>query len=185
MIEFDNEKHEYKVEGKVIPSVTQIIYDIFPFKFGNDFAMKKGKNGHHILEIWDKEYKDISDVFTKLYLAAWQKFLDDFQIKFQPDWIEMPLYSKTWGFAGTLDRLGDINEKLTIIDIKIGQNSKTYALQTIAYSLLVEENLKIKVKNRWLVILNNKGKYSIIEHKNQTDKTAFLSCFNLFKWKHK
>ena len=181
-IEYNDENHEYKVDGKIIPSVTQIIYNIFPVYFTNEFSAKRGKKIHYILEIYDKENKDISDVFTEYYLSGWQKFLSNFKIKFQPNWIEFKLYSQKWGFAGKPDRLVSIEKKPTIIDIKTGvSNCKNYALQTAAYQILVEENLKIKVKNRWLVMLSH-GDYKIQIHQNNSDRTAFISTLNLFKW---
>ena len=121
-LEFNDEKHEYKVNGVVIPSVTELCAPLTYSKYKVDNAVieqaaYRGTMVHELTALWDRgdleqESAIASDV--GMYLMAWIQFCHDYQ----PQWeyIEIPLACRT--FAGTVDRIGYIDDRMVVVDIK-------------------------------------------------------------------
>ena len=121
-LEFDERKHQYSVNGVVIPSVSEIIGPITYTQYSVqqnavDQAAHRGTKVHALTELYDRgDLEEESTIASDeaLYLMAWIKFLHDYQPKWE--FIEMPLACRT--FAGTIDRIGTIDGQLAIVDIK-------------------------------------------------------------------
>src|SRR4030065_1671243 len=83
---FDKDTHEYKVNGLVIPSVTQIIQGAGLTNFANvpDFILQEkadlGTKGHSATELYDKGTLDKKSLhpILKKYLNSWITFTKDF-----------------------------------------------------------------------------------------------------------
>lgn len=96
--------------------------------------------------------------------------------------MEQPLGS-VMGFAGTSDRFGCFGvHPNVILDYKTGAYSPAHAIQTAAYQILIEESLKLKVKQRFTLYISDE-KYNLIEHKDKNDKSIFLSMLQIYNWK--
>ena len=149
-------------------------------------AQSFGKGVHAVTEFWDKNILDMKSVAESLipYLSGWKNFLKDYNLTFTPEEIEQRLVSIKYGFTGAPDRWH--TEKGLLIDIK--STTTMYpatAIQTMAYQMLIEENLKIKIKKRIGVQLTGQpGKgYKIAHYNDTSDKSVFLSCLNVYRWK--
>lgn len=184
-IEFNEDKHEYVVDGKLFPSVTTVL------KIANEFgkidkqtltkAAKFGTAVHKMTELYDLGVLNMETVAVVLtpYLEGWKKFLAD--TNFKPVEIECRIASKL-GYAGTFDRLGYLDDKLTLIDIKTGTTvQRSTALQTAAYAHAYEEIHKKKIQQR-IALQLKPCSYVIKPYSNPTDFLTFMNFLTVYKW---
>ena len=146
-IVFNPEKHEYCVNGKFVPCVSDIISvygkdidegDDVELKI--DAAAERGTVCHHILAQYlsgcdDVEYPSEYEP----YVDAIRLFLSEHSIK--PILIETPVYCERYGYAGTPDLLCEFDGLLAVVDYKfVSQIAKTKVkAQVNAYCIAYEE----------------------------------------------
>ena len=170
------------------PRVTNILktaglinFDMVP-KDILERACAFGSAVHLATQLDDLGTLDIDTVDSSImgYLESWRKFCKDYDLSFTKDEIEHRLESK-YGFNGTPDRWH--TQKGILVDLKssVAMYPST-EIQTMAYSMLVEENYKIKIKQRLGVQLTEKC-YKVIPYTDKSDRAVFLSCLNIFNWK--
>jgi len=182
MIEFNEAAHEYSCEGKVYPSVTQILKDcgIIDITWYTDETAQRGTFVHDCLKLIDQgtpavllEYgEDIEG-----YINAYLQFKKDAQYKIEA--IEEPLCSQEYGFAGTPDRICELNGKSCILDIKTGQKQEWHGAQLSAYKMLHGDDQGVL---RGLY-LNKDGKYRLESFKDSEYRNLFLSALTIYQWK--
>lgn len=72
---FDPDKHIYTLDGKVIPSVTQVL----PYNYGNnaEYARQRGIYVHTMIELFNKQDLDEDNLDPELqpFLDAYKRFL--------------------------------------------------------------------------------------------------------------
>ncbi len=196
MIQFDPKLHEYSKDGLKVPGVTKVLQaaGLIDFsKVPRDIltrALKFGSAVHKATELHDKGRLDPASVDPAIepYLNAWFKFLDDTAFIIEPDSIEQKVYSRKYRYAGTLDRIGILNNKRTIIDIKTSVDfSYATAIQLAAYQEAENEYLPIKqkVKNREIVQLKGDGTYALAPEGffQKSDFSVFLAALTLWNWR--
>jgi ATP-dependent exoDNAse (exonuclease V) beta subunit len=184
-IEFNAEEHQYTVDGILFPSVTQVL------KIANEFdkidkqtlskAAKFGTAVHKMTELYDLGVLNMETVAVVLlpYLDGWKKFLSD--TNFKPLEIECRIASKL-GYAGTFDRLGYLDNKLTLVDIKTGSTlQRSTALQLAAYKHAYEEIYKKKIQQR-IAIQLKPCSYVLKLYSNPTDFLTFINFLTVYKW---
>lgn len=134
---FDKNKHEYFVDGVLVPSITQIISRYFNFSFVPKSSLDLGKFEHEIFEQVIRNEHDKNDSFSsnmRNYIAG---LLGDYEVL----QTETPLFSKQYMFAGTPDAVIKHNNKTMIVEYKSNRTYKKYVmLQLAAQRLLVHEN---------------------------------------------
>lgn len=192
---FDQEKHIYRLNGEVIPSVTSLLsefalYDLskvpqdrLKYKQGLGIAV------HYACDLLDDCRLDESSLHEDLvpYVNAYKKFRE--VTGFEPRHSELRMYSKKWKFAGTLDKQGPFEwqgkEQESIIDLKcVWSMYPSTGPQTEGYKILFNENFKdIKVKARFGLQLKESGNYEIFPFTDATDNSTFLSCLQLHYWR--
>ena len=194
---FNDEKHLYALDGQFIPSVSMIIRQ---GGLGADFSaipaqvMERARNlgtaVHSACELFDRQDLDFDalDPNIKPYLSAWQDFNEQNDFQVVGEHIERAIYSKRHWFAGRPDRIGVINEKATIIDIKTSK--KVYVqnyLQLAAYHLAYEELYKPDYDVLCaVVLLCPDGKYKISYVEDLLDaREAFKGAIQVRKFKNK
>lgn len=107
-IEFDEENHWFKIDGKFLPSVTQILRKegFCPdLSFIDPWYLQRGSYVHKVTELWDMGTLDeeaLSDDL-KPYLESYIKAYDECGFKIID--IEKKLYHPTWKYAGIIDRI--------------------------------------------------------------------------------
>jgi len=189
-----DQEHHYFADGKRTPGVNEILAEVGLIDFSGinarilDLACDLGTAAHQATALDDINDLDFDTLSPGLlpYVQAWQKFKADYKISFRREQIEQKLYSKKWGFCGTLDRLPVIiGGKLTLIDLKTSTAMQKYfRLTTAAYALLAEENFpKMKIRQRWGVQLLPTGRYKIHVYDDPRDKQYFLSALTLYQFK--
>lgn len=194
MITFNAEKHEYRLDGQPIPSVTRTLKEagVAEFNCPNadvlDRALKFGRAVHLTCELFDRNdlNEEILDSNLKGYLDAWRKFLKDTDFKIEA--IEERVVSKRLWYAGTLDRRGILNGKRAVIDIKTGVDfGPATALQLAAYQNAWNEGkpIKEKIKTREVVQLKADGTYALAPDKffAKSDFSVFLSALTIRNWR--
>ena len=121
---FDEATHTYTLDGVVIPSVTEICAPITCGKYPPvgvvQQAAARGTRVHELCALYDMDaLPDEIEAELVGYVKAWAAFCRDYK----PVWrhIELPLYGEIdpgQPFAGTLDRIGEIDGRTRVVDIK-------------------------------------------------------------------
>ena len=190
---FDELIHQYKYDGAVVPSVTQILKGVGMIDFSNvpshllDQACKFGTAAHKATELYDLGTLDEAalDLNLRPYLDGWIKFKKD--TGFEVVTIEQMYFSSIYRFAGKPDRIGRIDGVLTIPDIKTSfEISPANAIQLSGYEMLVAESMVIKEKiQRMTVLLTPDGNYKIEVYKGKSDSNIFLAALSVYNWRAK
>lgn len=192
-ISFDEESHIYTVDGKTVPSVTQILKFLsadtseFANQILRDQAADRGTRIHEATIVYDYEGLDeeVIDNDIYLYVKAYADFVRDYRIKYYV-LTEAPISNGE--YAGTLDRLAFIDGRYTVIDFKTGTtvDPRKEAAQLYAYAQLLAENAfattdSYKQFNGFIVRLKKDGTYSVQERDLEVGKAFFDKCFELYK----
>lgn len=116
-LDFDDETHTYRFEGRVIPSVTQILFDmgcISEFSTWSEFARDRGTKVHQACALLPDRL-DWTTVDARIlpYVMSLQEW-------FKVSWInivaqEQRGYNRELGYAGTLDlRASNVQPNATL-----------------------------------------------------------------------
>lgn len=92
------------------------------------------------------------------------------------------VYSKKYKFAGFLDAVGKVGNKLVLIDFKSSNGIyPEYALQVAGYQIAYEEETKKEIAHRMIIRFGkDTGEFEFKDYKeNDKDKEAFLACVTL------
>jgi len=192
MLEFNECTHEYKYNGEVVPSVTQILrFACVDFSSGANPYMRKiaadrGTRIHQACVAYDMDGFDgitEEDADIVPYIKAYKSFLDDYQIK---GWelYEKPLYCYAGEWAGTIDRYGFIDGKPTVLDIKTGSklHMPIHSAQLWAYAYMLRDN-GYPVDNATVLHLRKDGTYrTVIADLSEVSEIIFKSCRNLQRY---
>ena len=194
---FDPGKHEYRVGGKVLPSVTEIIRSAGLVDFSKvppetlRMAQERGKAVHAACHLYDHgtlDYASLDPVIWP-YLEAWDKFVRQADVTIHMT--EHSVHSTRHGYAGTFDRLALIAGKPAMIDIKTSEIiSQATGVQIIAYVNAAEESgcglgLPAKKYKRFAVHLYDNGKYELEPYTSEQDWPVFLAALQIFHFKRR
>jgi len=141
-VHFNEEKHEYRIGSKVVPSVTQIIsHYLNPYAGVPRELMEAGaafgRAVHSMcaLYLWGDLDEDTLDVQLVPYLNGFKRFYYDHLRDACITGVEVPLYNQRLRFAGT----PDITKMGAVYDIKTRPYNKTTdPIQLAAYEKLSE-----------------------------------------------
>ena len=145
-LSFDEGPHVYRLDGEVIPSVSQIMEPLSKAKYKGipDRVLAKaagrGDAVHNAIENWLKfGFVDIPREFEG-YMEA---FLDWWgKMNPEPVGSELKTYHKIHRYAGTVDLLCNIGGKLVLIDYKTTAqvSEMTCGVQLEAYAKALESH---------------------------------------------
>ena len=181
-LSFDADKHEYTVNGRKLPSVTEICGMLFNYGEFNPTLLKQASRRGTIVHDYCATIDYVNDgiepegieVEPELsgYVLAYMHFLRDYK----PEWemIEQKVYSEELGVAGTLDRLGTIDGKPYLVDIKTTSSPTrekrvAWACQLAGYALILD----LPDIKRINVVLKKDGKYQVINAEETEEKYGF------------
>jgi len=97
--------------------------------------------------------------------------------------VEHRVFSRLYGYAGTLDWLGRIDGRLSIIDYKTGPVVPSYGPQTAAYAEAHAEETGERVARRYALRLKFDGTYSIEQFTDRNDIAVFHAALRVATWK--
>lgn len=183
---FNEEKHEYTVDGKHIPGVNELLSEL---GIGNDFtniptaeeARMVGTYTHDAISYFFKGTLDEDSVTGKVKtkFQGFKKFYNDFNP--QEIIIEKPMHYDGL-FGGKPDAVFKINGKIILVDWKCGQIYPKDHLATAAYCLLCERE-GIIPEERWVIRLMDNDYKPIVLVNLELDKRVFLDCVNIYHYK--
>lgn len=191
-LQFDPVGHVYRLGGNVLPSVTEIMRSGGLVDFSRvppetlRLAQERGTAVHTACHLYDQGKLDWSslDPVVWPYIEGWMKFLD--QTSFYGRLAETPVHSNI-GFAGTFDRLGEINGRSVILDIKTSEIiGKATGAQLAAYLQACGEcghlTRPIKKYERFAVHLYDNGTYELEPYTNPQDWPVFQACLQIYHY---
>lgn len=165
---FDEEKHEYRVGGRILPSVTGILREMgfVDDSYFTEDSAARGTAVHKATELYDLGTLDEDSLDPRLvdYLEAWKRFRKE--TGFLPTSIEIHGWSK-FGYAGTFDRIGVTDKGDTVLlDIKSSMYVPDWiGLQLGGYLQIVAERMThkpfIPYEEIWSVHLSSGGLFKI------------------------
>ncbi len=189
---FDEVDHVYKVDGIVYASITQVIegvglvdYSAFPLE---DLAFYQNRGTALHRAAWYSDEGDLDedtvDPLVLSRLQAWHKFRKD--LPFTIICNEAPRYDRTYGYAGTPDRLVSFPDAgRAVIELKSGPIQPAAAIQTAAQANLLQAG-RPELLRRLAVHLKGDGSYSVKEFcqsQARTDLSTFLSALTVYRFR--
>lgn len=193
LLEFDEPSHTYRLAGKIVPSVTQILACASGFDFVSQEVLEAaGRRGTYVHQMC--EASDLGELDDEVEcngphwprLLAWRAFCSDYGANFSA--IETRGYSPLFGFAGTVDREARL-ERVSpvdnwILDVKTSATlGKTWGLQTAAYKQIAMERApNWAFVRRGTVRLLESGRYIFDEFKSPSDWKVFQAMLTLRNW---
>ena len=184
-IEFNEEKHIYTVDGKVVPSVTDICSPITADHYGDinsavlEMAARRGTAVHEATELIDLGTMPEDDTEIDGYINAYLDFLLDYQPKWE--YIEWIGFNDIHGYCGTIDRAGKVGNEYWVLDIKTtaSPSKEQYmatCCQTRAYSMMIKTD---RTPKRKILYLRKDGSYRLVDCEEKEAELS-LDSFYLF-----
>jgi hypothetical protein len=181
-----DENHVYRVDGRVVPSVHEILHSngFVDDRWYTDEGKKRGQLVAVATELSDKGTLDedqlqaLGDTYNvdlPAYVSRWRRFRIAWDFKTRD--IEQPVYHPTFGYCGTPDRVIEREGKIAVLDIKTGGRADWYALQTAAYAYCCPTFAR-----RFIVYLTPDD-WKLVEHTDRTDESTWLGALQIFNWK--
>lgn len=189
-VTFNAERHEYTVDGRRVPSVTQVLRACYDFsRVPPEVLAAKGELGtavHLACELDDADDLDEASVgeAVRPYLDAYRLFKTH---KLTHVIATEQIVSHRLGYAGKFDLLTEFDDARWLIDWKTPLLiNPAVALQTAAYVGAMSPDLApppgVKLK-RAALQLKNDGTYRLHEFSDPNDFAVFVSFLNVHQWK--
>lgn len=170
---FNDETHEYKIDGVVVPSVTQVLNSVFPRFAVDPYYLQRGSVIHACCAMLLRGEDFEFDPQVTGWILAAKKFISE--VKPEVLAVEKQFYSERHGFAGTIDARIMIGDQPMLLDWK-SSTSGNDLMQLAGYSILTLD------KRGVIVELCADGTYTmgkIVSLKQY--QAGFLSALSVFK----
>jgi len=181
---FDPDKHIYMLDGRAIPSVTQVLHGVFGDQaWYNTWSADKGTAIHRAINYYLENRLDVGSIDERITpnLDAFKKFQAETGYTYIEG--EIQAYNRQLRFAGTIDLIMiDKSNNFILADLKNHIEPKA-DLQIAGYSLLYT---KRKIKQYCIIGLKDDGNYVLrwVSEIKPLQRT-FISCLNVYGWKVK
>lgn len=163
-LQFDDEHHIYRLDGVIIPSVSNIMEPLSGAKYAGisektlEKAANKGTSVHNSIENFIKFGIEDVNPAHQGYFDAFREWWE----KDQPVLVgsECRIYHRILQYGGTVDLLAYIRGKLTLVDFK-----STYALSDMTCGVQLEgysqalASHDIRVEQKKILHLKKDGKH--------------------------
>ena len=192
VLAFDEWSHTYTLDGRKVPSVTQVLKAL-----PNDYAMVDstvlesaaglGRAVHKLIELDLADRLDVNSLDDELvdYLLQWQDFRAT--SGFKPILSEARVASPRYRYAGTLDLFGVLNGRLAIIDAKrTAAVPRSAGPQTAGYETALRETRpelfdSATFVDRFALHLK-RDKWQLVPFREAADQRVFLSALTIHNW---
>ncbi|NID15006.1 hypothetical protein [Luteibacter yeojuensis] len=190
---YDDALHEYRFDGQLVPNVTKILSRLTAEEYRGvdretmERAALLGKAVHKVIELDLRDTLDTDSLSEGLlpYYGAWLNFLNTSGFKALLS--EQRVYSERYGYAGTLDLFGRLNNRLAVIDAKrTAAVPRTAGPQTAAYEAALRESrpdltgaLPI---DRFALHLRADGTWRLVPFAERSDLRVFLAQITTLQW---
>ena len=179
---FNEEKHEYRLGDKILPSVSEIMKAITTFFYKDvpqialDIACERGKICHQAIFDYElfEDYQ-IEDKY-KPYFESYLKFKEEYKPKILHQ--EIMLTNGEW--AGTIDCICEIDNETWLIDWKTSRDlhENLLEVQLEGYKQLCVYN-GIKIDKYGAVHLKKDG-YEFVEI--EPNKEMWECCYKCYQY---
>jgi len=178
--------HVYTHEGRVVPSVTQVLTLAGLDELAHvprrclARAGALGSAVHQACQFLDEDDLDLDSLDPEIvgYVLGWQRFKQEYD--FTPIVIErrgISVGERNYGFC--LDRIGIVGEHELLVEIKTGEKPlPSWAIQTAAYAEAEEFD-----GARLTVHVAADGSYTLIPHADQGDFEVWHHALELAWWR--
>lgn len=186
MLTFNEEKHEYLLDGERLPSVTEILSPLQEESFAAinpailQAAANRGTAVHEITEAmdYDLDYEDLISPELAPFADAYDEFLMDHEVEWLG--VEMPVHFFEQ-YAGTVDRFGYIDGIPAVLDIKTVQSPSieqkvSVACQLYAYDRAIKacfEEMQSSHMAHYALYLKKDGSYKLLNCRDLEEKEDF------------
>ena len=201
-LRFDDKYHEYRYDDVPVPSVTQILGDFEDvscgiYRYKRDvltgrlipaetmrIAAKFGTYVHKACALLlrnNLRWGSVPPEYAPI-LLSFEEWLDENpKVRERLIFVEEPMYSEKYQYAGTPDFGYKDGRGHVIVDIKTGPQRKTHGAQLAAYEELYRENNKPKATiERYCLYLSRDGKPATLKRYDSPDDWQyFLSMLNI------
>ena len=191
VLTFDEDKHIYRLNGIIVPSVTQVMKPLSDETYRDvdskvlRRAAGKGTAVHNAIENYlDFGIEDVDPDYSG-YFMAFLRWFDEY--KPQVIATEYRLYHKFMGYAGTADLICDIGGKLYVIDYKTTQRIEELLVkvQLKAYSQALG-SLGAEPKRAASLHLKKDGTFDFQAHDGGVESwQVFSSLLTVLRYKQK
>lgn len=187
---FEPEGHIYRLGGKVLPSVTQVLSLLEDFSAVRPDVLEAARIfGQHVHEACALDLRgrlDWASLDPDLvpYVESLRRFLKDSGFKIIAS--ECRVVHRAHGFAGTLDLYGLLSARRVQIDIKSGAMPRTVGPQTAAYEQAMLADKGAATQARYCLQLNPEFRcgYKLHPLTQRTDWHNFLSALNCWRFRN-
>lgn len=186
---YNDERHEYKVDGAIIPSTTQVLdYEGFvDTTFMNEHGRDRGGIVHlankYLLE--GRLNESTLDPRIIPYVDGTKKFIADMDYK--PQIIERPMFHPIYLYGMTPDTIGTVRQfgdELVLIDWKTGAPHQATIIQMASYLEGLRAN-GIEVKHVYIIYLKDDGTYKPeLVKVTRKEINVFIYALTCMNWKH-
>jgi len=157
MNEFDPEKHEYRIQGRRVPGVTQVLSDLIPGFRASDWYLQRGRAVHAAAAFVARGIAFEHDPRIGGQVEAVRKFYREVATIVQ--FSELQVYSERYQYAGTLDLIYMMNNGRSLLaDFKASLTPATI-YQCAAYALASP----VPIRHGVGVELHDDGTYKMSE----------------------
>lgn len=179
---FDQPTHTYRLNGKKIDSVTQVMKlgGLIDDTWFTEFGKIRGTAVHEAVLFDIQCDLDLNSINEKIkgYVEGWFNFKRDSGISPIKELCEKRMYHPLYQYTGTPDIFCRLNGRYAVVDVKTGDTS-TAAVQTAAYAEFPV--LKGYVPDRFSLRLFPNAKYKLNHHNDRKDFLTFLQCLGMVK----
>jgi len=192
LLDFEPEAHRYRLDGREVPSVTQVLGALNDFsRIPPDVLETARLRGDYVDEacsLIDAGTLDWSSVDPEHvdYVAGYHHWLEDSGAVIVAS--QLRVASQTLHYAGTLDILAHIKDGLCLIDRKASHvPPPTVGPQTAGYLQAAKETFGHRIRRRYCLHLHpsHPRGYRMTALTDPADWSVFVSALNLYNWRLK
>ena len=132
MTSFDATSHTYTINGRLVPSVTQVLGDLLPGWQASEWHMQRGTAVHACAAMIAQGKAFDHDPAIAGQVAAIRKFFSE--VKPQVLEVEKRLFAEGYGYAGTCDMVAVFKKAAVVVDWKATVTAAAQ-YQVAAYAL--------------------------------------------------
>jgi len=182
-LELDESTHIYRLDGRRIIGTTEALKILDDRWKVDPWYLERGRFIHKATELYDTDELDESTVDDRIrpYLDAYMRFRRD--TDFVPTFIERELYHPKFFYGMKIDRIGWLNGRWVMMDLKSGAPARVDKLQSAAYLEGCYAN-GIEVKGGFDLYLRDDTTYKLepIDHPKLL-LPVFLAALQCARWK--
>lgn len=190
-VDFDARIHRYQVKGRVVPSVTQVMKPLSDAVYRTvDPAVLAAKAAFGTAVHACTEYLDRDELDEESVAPEWKPYLDAYRAwrtQVQPDIKKIEWRLGSPKYAGTIDRMVEIDGDPWIVDIKTtSELHPMVGVQLAAYEALAMGALHTHRRFRRAALqLKPDGSYRFQEFKDFQDEICFSALLSIYYWSEK